>query len=76
MPCAFSRGWLTSGSDAQRYLEPLELLLALHRHGGRRGVRVALHHLAPVGLHRCGVVVAAVDGRDGRAVAARALRHG
>lgn len=70
------RGWFTSGSDAQHYLEPLELLLPLHGHGWRGGVSVALHHLAPVRLHWCGVVVATVDGCDGRPMAARALRHG
>lgn len=71
----FGRGWQTSGS-CWHYLEPLELLLALHRHGWGRGVRVAWHHLAAVGLHGRGVVVAAVHGGDGRPVAARALRHG
>lgn len=71
----FGRGCLTSGS-CWRYLEPLELLLALHGHGWGRGVRVALHHLAAVGLHGRGVVVAAMHGGDGRPMAARALRHG
>lgn len=58
------------------HLEALELLLPLHGHGWRGGVSVALHHLAPVGLHGGSVVVAAVHGRDGWPMAARALRHG
>lgn len=60
----------TFGLSHARYLEPLELLLALHRHSWGGWVCVALHHLAAMWLHRGGVVVAAVHRCQGRPVAA------
>lgn len=53
-----------------RYLEPLELLLALHGHSRGGRVSVALHHLAAMWLHWGSVVVAAVHCCQGWPVAA------
>lgn len=60
---------------AEHHLESLKLLLSLHWCNWWSWVSVTLDHLASVGLHGCGVMMAAVHCCDGGPMTAGALRH-
>lgn len=60
---------------AEYHLESLKLLLSLHGCNWWSWMSVALDHLASVGLHSCGVMMAAMNRCDGGPMTAGALRH-
>ena len=60
---------------AEYHLESLKLLLSLHGCNWWSWMSVALDHLASVGLHSCGVMMAAMNRCNGGPMTAGALRH-